>query len=213
MPIPLKLICNAVQASRHAPLSRLQFGYLTALTVDQQLLAADLRVAEALAGQVKSERNLPAPFHKAAVGILEVVDWPSGRRSAPISLTLLLSAKNSGELEMFLRRQQPAASAQASFGLQVYQWDYKQSCYYVRFATSSGSSSSSGSSISAVFGSGTIEESPLVEGDLGAILYRVALTFHPPTKEEKFHLGTSQVGNNQLSWGEPESGGASELMG
>jgi len=226
MPIPLILVCDPGQACHFSPTGRVQFGYLNALSISEHVLAPDILVAEPLVDQRTSEPGTPSVFQKSVVGVLEKVSWPSGRRSDSLSLVMLVSCKNSAILEMFLRQQQQTGSALAEFGLIVYSWDYQHDGFYVRFCTHTGSGSSSGAAgggfasdarargrtLQAVYQSGNVEENPVEDQSLGAILFRIELSLCPTAREQKFRIATSQSGNALLSWGEPVDGDAQAVL-
>jgi hypothetical protein len=227
MPIPLKLTCSPHQACHYSTTGRVRFGYLNALSIHGEALSPDVLVAEPLSDgsapiekepQGGAHRNPHAGvFTKAVVGVLEFVRWPNGRPSDSISMDFLVSAANASILEMLFRQQQPHQSLKVEFALVVYDWDYEDGCYYFRFCTHQGSGSSaastrgfesdakaSGRSLEATLGSGSVDEEPVDDDELGAILYSASLTLIPPKAEQLFRIATSQKDKQPLPWGEPE---------
>lgn len=236
MPIPLKLTCSPHQACHYSTTGRVRFGYLNALNIHGEALTPDVLVAEPLTdGSAPIEkdpqdgvhRNVHAGvFTKAVVGVLEFVRWPNGRPSDNISMNFLVSAANASILEMLFRQQQPHQSLKVEFALVVYDWDYENGCYYFRFCTHQGSASggaaktrgfesdakASGRSLAATLSSGSVDEDPVDDDELGAILFSVDLTLIPPEEEQLFRIATSQKDKQPLPWGEHKEEDLSEAF-
>lgn len=225
MPIPLKLTCSPHQACHYSTTGRVRFGYLNALSIYGKALVPDVLVAEPLSdGSAPIEKDPKGGVHrnahagvftKAVVGVLEFVRWPNGRRSDNISMNFLVSAANASILEMLFRQQKPHRSLKVEFALVVYDWDYDNGCYYFRFCTHQGTASStaktqvfesdakaSGRSLEAILKSGSVDEEPVDDDELGAILFSTSLTLLPPEAKQLFRIATSQKDKQPLEWGE-----------
>ncbi len=212
MPIGLELECNVEQACRFSPVKKLQFGYLTALTIDTEATTADIMVADPM--QSTSWTWNPgtatsATFTKPAVAVLTSFSWPDGRWSDQLSFSIHTSAKTAAILESIARRQTAPKGVQVSFSLIVFAWDYLASSYYVRFCSGS---DSSGSTLNGILADGSVDDEPQDAKHLGNIHFKAKIKVAPSDSEQNFYIATSKTNKKTLTWGQKSDGEAEDVV-
>lgn len=235
MPKPVSFTSEPEACLNFEPHSKKRIGYLQTLCIGPVSIPPDVKGAEpeGEAGKFTTSgaggSNNPEArgvFTKPVVGPLAEVTWDA-TRTAPISVTFLCSSANRANLELMLRS--TTVGTICRFAFVVYEWDWVNGGFYVRFATNKGGTAHGSAKPAAVAGGFgkdskadgkelvayiasdgddlSIELPPDPTEVSGMILWQFQITFKPPTIEQSQELviATSKNSKLQLPWAVQQS--------
>lgn len=234
MPKPIEFSAEPDACLNFEPHSKKRIGYLQTLCIGPVSIPPDIKGAEPEeeAGKFSTtgaggENNPEARgvFTKPVVGPLVSVKWEA-TRTAPIEVTFMCSSANRANLELMLRS--TTVGTICRFAFVMYEWDWVNGGFYVRFATNKGGTPTGTNAAKASGGFGKDKKADgkeLVayiasEGDdlsitlpedkeevSGMVMWKFGITFKPPTIEQSQELviATSKKSKLQLPWAVQQS--------
>jgi hypothetical protein len=229
MPKQITFAPEAEPSLNFEPHSKKRIGYLQTLCIGPVSIPPDIKGAEPEedAGSFKTAGSGDGAtpeargiFNKPVVGALTEVSWDC-TRTAPIVVSFLCSSANRANLELMLRS--TTVGTICRFAFVVYEWDWVNGGFYVRFATNKGGTATGVAPAKATGGFGKDKKADGKElvayiasdnGDLaielpteptevsGMTLWAFKITFMPPTIEQSQELviATSKKSKLQLPW-------------
>jgi len=234
MPKPISFSPEAEACLNFEPHSKKRIGYLQTLCIGPVSIPPDIKGAEPEeeAGSFRTtssgsghDAEARGVFTKPVVGPVTAVAWDA-TRTAPIDVTFLCSSANRANLELMLRSTTVGTICRFSFV--VYEWDWVNGGFYVRFATNKGGtptgvaparttggfgrdSKADGKELVAYIASDgddlSIELPENPQEISGMTLWEFKIKFKPPTIEQSQELviATSKKAKLQLPWAVQQS--------
>ncbi len=236
MPQPVAFESEAEACLAFEPHSKKRIAYLQTLVIGPTSIPPDIMGAEpeTSAGSFKTASGsgtagnsaIRGVFTKPTVGPMTSISW-DGTRTSPITVKFLCSSANRANLELMLRS--TTIGTVCRFCFTVYEWDWVNGGFYVRFATNApggdpigqpaGTSSggfgpdkaSSGKELQGYIaheGDDLKIVIPTAPTDLsGMTLWEFEITFKPPTISamQEMVIATSKVSKLLLPWAVQQS--------